>query len=215
MPHLTKPYQTSPKRSLPCRTSPYHTRPCLTNNPPWRKIVTKGGYPEGAGYGVWAFYEYATNELVKVDFYDGTTRYTTGEYYAKANEWHQAVMTAVTGSASFYLNGAFKETISVGAYLNEFPLMIARRTGAYDYFNGLVGLVRVYNRALTAAEISDLYNIRRNITNGCVLKLGSLGLIRGGGTQWLDESPYKNHGTVYGAKRVRCCHCNPVVEYGT
>jgi len=33
-------------------------------------------------------------------------------------------------------------------------------------------------------------------------------LVRGGGTQWLDESPYKNHGTVYGAKRVRCCHCN-------
>jgi len=51
--------------------------------------------------------------------------------------------------------------------------------------------------------------------DGCVLKLGTVGLVRGGGTQWLDESPYKNHGTVYGAKRVRCCHCNPVVDYGT
>jgi len=50
---------------------------------------------------------------------------------------------------------------------------------------------------------------------GCVLKLGSIGLVRGNGTYWLDESPYKNHGTVYGAKRCRFCHCNIVRNYGT
>jgi len=75
--------------------------------------------------------------------------------------------------------------------------------------------LRIYDRALTDGEISDLYNVRRNIMDGCVLKLGTVGLVKGGGTKWLDESPYGNHGTVYGAKRVRCCHCNPIMEYGT
>jgi len=80
--------------------------------------------------------------------------------------------------------------------------------------SNIIAEVRVYDRILTAEEIGDLFSIRRNIMRGCVLKLGALGLIRGGGTKWLDESPYKSHGTVYGAKRVRCCHCNIARDYG-
>jgi len=90
------------------------------------------------------------------------------------------------------------------------------RLGRFDAYYSAVQFAAfwIYNRVLSAGEISDLYSIRRNIMEGCVLKLGTLGLVRGGGTQWLDEGPYKLHGTVYGAKRVRCCHCNPVVNYG-
>jgi len=82
-------------------------------------------------------------------------------------------------------------------------------------FGGLISDFRAYNRVLTDVEINELYNIRRDIKDGLILKLGIVGLVRGGGTQWLDESGYGNHGTVYGAIRVRCCHCNPVVRYGT
>jgi len=85
----------------------------------------------------------------------------------------------------------------------------------YEYFMGIQGEIRLYDRLLSASEIANRNTIRRNIMDGCVLKLGTVGLVRGGGTQWLDESPYKNHGTVYGAKRVRCCHCNVVRDYGT
>jgi len=83
------------------------------------------------------------------------------------------------------------------------------------YFYGIMGEFRFYNRVLSETEMNEMYTIRRNILDGCELLLGTVGLVRGGGTQWLDESGHGNHGTVYGAIRVRCCHCNPVVRYGT
>ena len=115
-----------------------------------------------------------------------------------------AVEVATRGATPPYMVAGYK------TYLGW-----ANRNGVDVYVNGIVSEARMYSRVLTPEEISDLYNIGRNIMDDCVLKLGTVGLVRGGGTQWLDESGYGNHGTVYGAIRVRCCHCNPVVRYGT
>jgi len=94
-------------------------------------------------------------------------------------------------------------------------IMIGVDTWGAGYFVPyVVFFARVYNRVLSPEEVSARFNIRKDIMEGCVLKLETLGLVRGGGTKWLDESPYKSHGTVYGAKRVRCCHCNVVRDYG-
>jgi len=128
-----------------------------------------------------------------------------------------ATFDNVSGEAKIYLDGELDKTWTgyVGETLSETAALT--RIGALGSyrFDFIIGECRIYNRALSPSEISDFYSIRRNIMDGCVLKLGTLGLVRGGGTQWLDESPYKNHGTVYGAKRVRCCHCNVVRDYGT
>jgi len=146
-----------------------------------------------------------------------------------------ATYPANFGTAGYYdkwihIVGVAEENVSVRAYMDgELKDETAFPVGVRDavdnllvccdhlygrFAKGFITLARIYNRALSDAEVSDLYSIRRNIMEGCVLKLGSIGLVRGGGTQWLDEGPYKLHGTVYGAKRVRCCHCNPVVDYG-
>jgi len=134
------------------------------------------------------------------------------------NLWHHLVLTWKRPNLRLYINGV--EDANSPATRDEPKVTLARdlRIGLDAIElppDGIIDEVRIYNRALSQAEIDDLYSIRRNIMDGCVLKLGTVGLVRGGGTQWLDESPYKNHGTVYGAKRVRCCHCNPVVDYGT
>jgi len=136
---------------------------------------------------------------------------------AVINEWNHLVLVLNrnTGKASFYRNGEFiaETSVSVGTKPTTSYVNIARDCAGY--YKGIIGEVRIYNRALTPTEISDLYNIRRNIMEDCALRLGPIGLVRGTGTQWLDDSPYKNHGTIYGAKRVRCCHCNIVRNYGT
>jgi len=134
------------------------------------------------------------------------------------NEWAYFVGIFDGTSLKAYLNGVLIDTVSqtVTPATNNLMLGIGRAgSDNLGYTNVIINEVCIYNRALSLAEISDLYSIRRNIMDGCVLKLGTAGLVRGGGTQWLDESPYKNHGTVYGAKRVRCCHCNVVRDYGT
>jgi len=128
----------------------------------------------------------------------------------------EQVGTVVEGR--LYLNGVLADsgtrTISLADCVNNAPVLVASSTIGYEFNEIIIALLRIYNRVLSEAEIGDLYNVKRNIREGCVLKLGSIGLVRGGRTQWLDESPYKSHGTVYGAKRVRCCHCNVVRDYG-
>ena len=132
-------------------------------------------------------------------------------------KWYvfHAVKDAEAGENRIYYNGELMDAVSdatgdcdsgqktyIGLHLDR-------------YVHGVYGEVRAYKRALSDKEISDRCNLRREIRDGLVLKLSTYGLVRGNGTKWLDESPYRNHGTVYGATRVRCCHCNPIVRFGT
>jgi len=129
-------------------------------------------------------------------------------------KWRQLVLRR-TETALYGYNNLKEYSVdasAVGDTSNTYDLWIMRVWSLY--IDSIIALPHAYDRALSLTEISDRYSVRRNIMDGCVLKLGTLGLVRGGGTQWLDESPYKNHGTVYGAKRVRCCHCNVVRDYG-
>jgi len=117
-----------------------------------------------------------------------------------------------------YVNGVQAGVKTLGGVLDTAQSIV--RLGAYsrslDYFyNGIVGECIAFNRALSETEMEEIRTLRRNIMDGCVLKLGKVGLVKGGGSKWLDESGYSHHGDVYGAVRVRCCHCNPVVLYGS
>jgi len=135
--------------------------------------------------------------------------------------WHHVVCTyeLSTLKMQIFADGSLdnSKTTAVEIYAdgNNNQAIGRGYVGSPSFIEAIISEVHIYNRVLSLAEIGDLYSIRRNIMDGCVLKLGTVGLVRGGGTQWLDESPYKNHGTVYGAKRVRCCHCNVVRDYGT
>jgi len=140
----------------------------------------------------------------------GTTLLEAGRWYHVVGRWDGAEMRMFVNGVDEGVSEPFAGPINVTPY----PVDVGVLRPPSIWLRGVIALARIYNRALSDAEVSDLYSIRRNIMEGCVLKLGSIGLVRGGGTQWLDESPYKSHGTVYGAKRVRCCHCNPVVDYG-
>ncbi len=73
--------------------------------------------------------------------------------------WSHVAVTATGGAVTFYINGAPDSSTPSGAGIaNAHPLLIGF-DGAYsEYFHGIIDEVRLYNRALTAAEISDLYN---------------------------------------------------------
>jgi len=119
-----------------------------------------------------------------------------------------ALEADITGWHAEGFLGPLDDSLMDGFWLGSNP-------GGGENYKLITNETYIYDRILSLAEITDLFNIRRNIMEGSVLKLGTLGLVRGTGTQWLDESPYKNHGTVYGAKRCRLCHCNIVRNYGT
>jgi len=68
--------------------------------------------------------------------------------------------------------------------------------------NGTIALVRIYERALSAAEV--LYNKEHPynpILHGCVLWLGHDSIDEGAG-MWYDKTSYGNDGVIYGATAV-------------
>jgi hypothetical protein len=80
--------------------------------------------------------------------------------------------------------------------------MVLGKEGSGQYFNGSFSNVKVYSTALTAAQVSDLYNNPEKIVptgvEDTALKLW-LPMMEGAGTTAYDGSGNGNHGTISGA----------------
>ena len=84
-----------------------------------------------------------------------------------ATSWYHVVVTVFTSGSDnvlIYVNGQLDKT---GTMTTPFNTSASNtRISGYiqadiDYFNGLIDEVRIYNRALSAAEIATLYNMGR------------------------------------------------------
>lgn len=73
-----------------------------------------------------------------------------------AGEWYYLVATYQGTTGKFYINGNYIGSFTFTRTTDTNPFRIGRSNSG-EYFNGLVDEVRVYNRALTSEEISDLY----------------------------------------------------------
>jgi len=84
-----------------------------------------------------------------------------------AGVWTHAVITydGSNNVMTFYINGAFVERDSLGGALlvEHNPIKIGADTGQQDFlpFSGLMDDVRIYNRALSASEVRELYSMGR------------------------------------------------------
>jgi hypothetical protein len=88
------------------------------------------------------------------------------------------------------------------ADLSGFPFTVAKERTAGDFFKGLVDEVRIYNRALSVSEVTDLY--RLTTPTGVDTSLKGYWPLDGGATRWtsstaattLDLSGAGNIGTL-------------------
>ena len=76
----------------------------------------------------------------------------------ETGKWYHVVMTFDSGTGRVYINGKLdaEKTGLPSLVTNDYHLVIGAAWN--DYFNGIIDEVRIYNRALTPEEISDLYN---------------------------------------------------------
>jgi len=99
-----------------------------------------------------------------------TTVYIVDSNSNVYNSWHHIIGVLDYPNLKIYVDGTLKNTTS-GDYIPSDPeeaseigadlegsILTAECCAGYNYFDGLIDEVRVYNRALTAEEISDLYN---------------------------------------------------------
>jgi hypothetical protein len=98
-----------------------------------------------------------------------TGEWSTSQYYSTASvndgSWKYINVThdKTTELVSLYINGSLDSTFnnsSTGAYdqwaATAFNVLCRGYNG--DYFNGTIGVVQIYGRALTAAEVLQNYN---------------------------------------------------------
>ena len=74
------------------------------------------------------------------------------------NTWHHIVGTQSGTSGSLYIDGVLCDTGTPTAIGNGSGTIDIGRFNSGFYFNGKIDDVRLYNRALSAAEVANLYN---------------------------------------------------------
>ncbi|PIZ45500.1 hypothetical protein COY32_05230, partial [candidate division WWE3 bacterium CG_4_10_14_0_2_um_filter_41_14] len=135
----------------------------------------------------------------------------TGSADIVTDVWSYVVVTRSRedGGVVFYINGAVDAARSdngIATLVNNSALRIGLRADSYGSYSGLMDEVAIYNRALSATEIADLYN--GGIGKPVVPDESVVGLWhfdengddpRNTGKA-IDASGNGNHGTITGAK---------------
>lgn len=115
------------------------------------------------------------------------------------DEWRLLTAVKTDSSLFIYADGqmiAQEKTLSGGTYtFNRFTVGALNRTSLSSYFKGLIDEPRIWNRALTATEIQNLYLYDAVPRNGLV---GEYLFDEGAGTTALDTSGNGNDGVISG-----------------
>jgi len=139
----------------------------------------------------------------KINTFDGVNGINTTKTF-NDNKWHHVVITHNgNNNAAIYVDGVSQEldasTFSVHDITNQ-TLYIAGLISVY--YDGGLSNIRLFNVALTAAQVADLYNNPEKVVptgvDNTALKLW-LPMMEGAGTTAYDGSGNGNHGTISGA----------------
>ena len=139
----------------------------------------------------------------KINTFDGVNGINTTKTF-NDNKWHHVVITHNgNNNAAIYVDGVSQEldasTFSVHDITNQ-TLYIAGLISVY--YDGGLSNIRLFNVALTAAQVADLYNNPEKVVptgvDNTALKLW-LPMQEGAGTTAYDGSGNGNHGTISGA----------------
>ena len=102
----------------------------------------------------------------KFMMYDNNYRYST--FTLTDNNWHHYVVTQITGTYVFYVDGVSYGTgVSAGFQLGGDPAMIGAYlpslpTPTIEEWNGFMDIMMIHNKKLTAAEVLQNYNAHKS-----------------------------------------------------
>ena len=116
----------------------------------------------GGGYNTWALYwDFVAQTLLTFTVtgsYNNRVQSTTN---TRTGSWFNSCGTYSSASTRIYTNGVLEGTITNQTLLSQTGVKegrIAADAGTVNYMGGNVAIVQIYNRALTAAEITQNYN---------------------------------------------------------
>ena len=113
------------------------------------------------------------SSVIKISFWntDGTRKDLESSFLPTVSEWTHLCGTISEGYIKLYVNGILNETETYTGDLRTISTIttIGNFDGS-DFFNGSIDEVRIYNRALSADEIRNLYEQRDEIHDPFVYK---------------------------------------------
>ena len=121
-------------------------------------FLVKGPGGQGHLYN-YSFFGYAAN--VSFGFGDGSNYRAIYISPPAINEWHHIVGTYDGSTLKFYLNSTLATSTSITATPNQNNDALQILQSQYS-IDGRIGCAKVYNKALTAAEVLQNYNAQKN-----------------------------------------------------
>ncbi len=105
---------------------------------------------------------YVENSAAKLAFYTGTQYNSTSA--VGSNGWHHVAVTlsnSSNGNLTFYIDGVQSGTassVNLGSGTSARVAIGSQGSADYDFFHGAIDELGVWSRALSSAEIANLYN---------------------------------------------------------
>jgi hypothetical protein len=114
-------------------------------------------------YGVWIVTNFSASGKINTSFNTISAGYMTADYVA--NNWYQVVLSGSGTSNFMYLNGVqvatASQTVASSINLNTARMGNVDGDRASEYLVGNVSCLKLYNRALSAAEVQQNFNALR------------------------------------------------------
>lgn len=115
------------------------------------------------GWGVWLWSTVAGNWNLQFNYKNNSVGSAAATSFTKG-VWHSVAAVRNNGTISLYIDGVFRLSATEGSQVPAYPInMIAGAMAygsytppRYNPFGGKIDEIRIYNRALSAAEITTL-----------------------------------------------------------
>ena len=105
-----------------------------------------------------------SNFQLQTGYYTSNNWFWTDNYTIAQNNWYHAVGTYDGSNVRLYVNSVLQlTTASVATPISSSSgIYLMRRWDSADYFGGSLNTVKIYNRALSAAEIKQNFEATRD-----------------------------------------------------
>ena len=111
----------------------------------------------------WQLRYNAPGSFMGFQFNAGGSKWISVKENLEPGEWYHITGTYNGGDAVCYLNGEEKDRLSIPAINDSLDPLLIGQDGWINVFDGVVDEVRIYNRALSEAEVKNNYDSRSQL----------------------------------------------------